>query len=347
MFNLNSKINNKIPRYTRATPSLLFALVIFSGTSSCQKKEASIDLPPLEGENAPPKAVIPEIEEKPALATAQSNDRFVVTGTVQPIKEAKLGPKSTGTIAAMLVEEGDKVKKGQVLFRLDKSQQSLAVKQAQAALNSAKVAQNTAETDLARTKALYDNGSVAPAVYDQMKARFDATEAAVEQAKAAVAQAKQSIIDTTVRSPISGVISARLSNTGETVTLMPPSVVLIVQDISKLEVRGRAPETMLKRLKPGTEIEVRFPSVDITRRVAIERINPSVDPRTRTVEVVALLPNQDGSLKAGMLTEMDFGAYSEDATPVNTDAAAQESSSEQPSKPLLEQNKPVDKDKKG
>ena len=347
MLNLSSENNNKFARYNRATSSLLFALIIFSGTSSCQKKEASIDLPPLEGENAPPKAVIPEIKNEPAQATAQSNDRFVVTGTVQPVKEAKLGPKTTGTIAAMLVEEGDKVKKGQVLFRLEQSQQSLAVKQAQAGLNSAKVAQNSAETDLNRTKALYDNGSVAPAVYDQMKARFDAAEAAVEQAKAALARARQSIVDTTVRSPISGVISARLSSTGETVTLMPPSVVLIVQDISKLEVRGRVPETMLKRLKPGSEIEVRFPSVDVTRRVAIERINPSVDPRTRTVEVVGLLPNKDGSLKAGMLTEMDFGTYSDDAERVNLDAAAQESSPEQPSKPLLEQNKPVNKDKKG
>jgi hypothetical protein len=63
--------------------------------------------------------------------------------------------------------------------------------------------------------------------------------------------------------------------------------------------------------------------------------------------VVALLPNNDGSLKAGMLTEMDFGTYSEDADQLNLDAAAQELSTEQPSKPPLDQNKLVKKDKKG
>ena len=98
------------------------------------------------------------------------------------------------------------------------------------------------------------------------------------------------------------------------------------QDISKLEVRGRVPETMLARLKPGSPVTVRFPAVNEERTVAIERISPSVDPMTRTVEVVALVPNDDRSLKAGMLVELDFGAVTDAGAPAEPAPSAKAAS---------------------
>jgi RND family efflux transporter MFP subunit len=164
---------------------------------------------------------------------------------------------------------------------------------------------------------------VAPATYDQVKAQYEAAQAGVEQARAAVASARQATADTAVLSPISGVVSKRLASVGDTVSMMPPTVVLIIQDISELEVRGRVPETMLAKLKPGSPIHVRFPAVKEERTVEIERISPSVDPMTRTIEVVALVPNEDRSLKAGMLVELDFSDTSEArATPAPSASAA-------------------------
>ena len=297
----------------KSFPAETFAALLLA--AACQTGEAKESLPPASGSGAPPPPDIPVVSSAEPAASAGAFDRVVVTGTTLPVKEAKVGPKSTGMIATMNVEEGDQVKRGQPLFRLEAANQALAVSQAEAALASAMVAESTAKTELERVRGLSERGSVAPATYDHVKAQFDAAQAGVEQARTAVARAKQATADTAVYAPISGVVSKRLASVGDTASMMPPTVVLVIQDISKLEVRGRVPETMLARLKPGSPVTVRFPAVNEERTVEIERISPSVDPMTRTVEVVALVPNDDRSLKAGMLVELDFGAVTDAGAP--------------------------------
>ncbi|MBN1652342.1 MAG: efflux RND transporter periplasmic adaptor subunit [Deltaproteobacteria bacterium] len=273
----------------------------------CQKSEAKESLPPPTGPGAAPLSKLLTTQISEQRASEAASDRLVITGTALPIAEAKVGPKTTGVIASMLVEEGDLVKTGQLLFRLDTANQVLALTQSEAALSSAMVAESTAQTEFQRINALRERGSISPAVYDQVKAQLEAAQAAVNTARAALNRVKQAVVDTSVRSPISGVVSRRTAGVGDTVTVVPTSVILIIQDISELEIRGRVPETMLAKLKPGSSVTVRFPSIEVSRTVEITRINPSVDSMTRTVEVVARLPNRDHALKAGMLVELIFG----------------------------------------
>ena len=299
-----------------------WGILLIAVMAGCQNGNGREELPPANGSGALTPLVIPAVANAESRASSSATDELVVTGTAAPVKEAKVGPKTTGTVAAMQVEEGDTVKKGQLLFRLSAANQALAVNQAQAALASAMVGQTTVKTELDRITALHERGSVAPATYDQVKAHYEAAQAAVEQARAAVASAKQATADTAVLSPISGVVSKRLSSVGDTVSMMPPTVVLIIQDISELEVHGRVPEMMLAKLQPGSPIRVRFPAVKQERTVKIERISPSVDPMTRTIEVVALVPNEDRSLKAGMLVELDFSdAAKGEAAPIPSASA--------------------------
>lgn len=270
----------------------------------CETSQAS-SLPPPTGPGAAP---LPSVASRvTALASAAPTERALfVTGTARARQEAKLGPLSSGVIQAMMVEEGDRVKKGQVLFRLRSSAQDLGVRQAEAALATAEVAKASAETELKRTQALSESGSVAPAVLDQIQARYDAAVAQVAQAQAAINSARQASADTTVVAPFDGLVASRRANVGETVTMMPPTVVLVIQDIDSLEVRANLPESALATLHPGSPVRVRFPAVDVTREVSVTRVNPSVDPMTRTIEVVAEVPNPDHALKAGMLVECDF-----------------------------------------
>jgi RND family efflux transporter MFP subunit len=271
----------------------------------CKRSSASQGLPPPTGS-----LVIPDVPAPaPSAGTDGSTEveQWVVSGTSAPVHEAKLGPKASGVIAAITVEEGDKVKKGQLLFRLDASTTAMGIAQAEAALATATVNRDAAESDFKRVQPLLDRGSISPSAFDQAKARYDGAAAAVAQAQAAVNMAKKVTSDTAVVSPIDGVVAARKASVGDTVTMMPPTTVLIVQDVSSLEVRARVPETWLKRLEPGKPIRIRFPSIEAQRSVPITRINPSIDAMTRTVEVVALVPNKDGALKAGMLVEVDFG----------------------------------------
>jgi multidrug efflux pump subunit AcrA (membrane-fusion protein) len=105
---------------------------------------------------------------------------------------------------------------------------------------------------------------------------------------------------------------------------MPPSVVLVVQNIDVLELRARLPETALKTVREGAQITVRFPATDETRPVTIKRIAPTVDVRTRTIEIVAEIPNSDHRLKAGMLAEVAYaGAEAPSTANVNVAVPAE------------------------
>lgn len=271
------------------------------------KNETAQALPLPAGSGVAPPA-IPKVED--LITESSSPDRgakgsgLTATGTLFPNEQAELGPKTSGVLSAVLVEEGQTVKKGQLLFRLEASQANLAVQQAKTMLETAKVNLRAAELEYQRIKELHGRGSVPQATYDQVQARYDSAKTSVAQAEVALSMAQRTSADTVVRSPIDGVVTAKLKSVGETVTMMPPTVVLIVQDLRKLELRARLPERSLATLNPGTPLTVKVPALDIERTVPVERVNPAVDPLTRTVEVIAKLDNADGKLKPGMLVEV-------------------------------------------
>ena len=116
--------------------------------------------------------------------------------------------------------------------------------------------------------------------------------------------AERAASDTAIYSPIDGVVTAKLKSVGETVTMMPPTVVLVVEDVDRLELRANLPEKTLSTLAVGTVLKITVPTVGVTREVPVKRVNPTIDPRARTVEVVADVDNADGKLKVGMLVQV-------------------------------------------
>jgi multidrug efflux pump subunit AcrA (membrane-fusion protein) len=103
---------------------------------------------------------------------------------------------------------------------------------------------------------------------------------------------------------------------------MPPTVVLVIEDHSQLEIRFRIPELDLKTIDKGTELEAHFPAVDETRTVTVSRIGASVDVRTRSIEIIAKVDNADGRLKPGMSTEVKAVRDAAEEPPAETVDAA-------------------------
>jgi RND family efflux transporter MFP subunit len=297
---------------TRVLTACLLGAAALAG---CQAQKQN-SLPPPTGENAPPPPKIPALSElgkQPQGQPARGGAERAGTGSLQPVDKAELGPKETGVLTAIAVEEGDRVKKGQLLFRLDAAQAQLAVAQAKAAQSAARVQLDSARLDFERTQALRARGSVPEDALDQARARLDAAASAFEQAGAAFALAQRRFGDMVVYSPIDGIVTEKRMNVGETATMMPPSIVLVVQNIDRLELRARLPETALKHVREQSELTVSFPAIEQSRRVKIARIAPTVDARTRTIEIVAEVDNRDHRLKAGMLVEVTYGAGEADA----------------------------------
>jgi RND family efflux transporter MFP subunit len=314
--------NDKALRPAARSMLAFLAFSLLLALAGCEKKDLP-KLPPAAGEGAPVATKIPTLKEldKSGPAVERSVGQRAGTGSLQALNHAALGPKETGVLAMISVDEGDRVKKGQVLFRTDPVSAEIMVEQAKAAVATAKVQQAQAQIDYDRTKALRERGSISEDVLDQTKARLDMITSQIAQANTQVSMAQRHLANSTVTSPIDGIVSSKLMNVGETATLMPPSVVLVVQDIDVLELRARLPETALKTVREGAQINVRFPATDETRPVTIKRIAPTVDVRTRTIEIVAEIPNSDHRLKAGMLAEVAY-AGSEHASAANVNVAA-------------------------
>lgn len=284
-----------------------YAFAMLLSLIACQNKTGP-SLPPAEGKNAPPPPSVPSLQELAKSDPVQLRAGTAAgTGTLRPRHEAALGPKETGLITALHVDEGDSVKKGQVLFRLDSVPSALAIEQSKAAVATVQVQVDAAQLDFDRTKALRERGSVAPDVLDQVKSRLDSASSSLTQAKASLAVAQRHGANMVVTAPFDGMVTERRMNVGETATLMPPSVVMVLQDLDSLELRARLPESALKYVREGSELTVRFPSVDQSRKVKVKRIAPTIDARTRTIEIIADIDNHDRRLLVGMLAEVAYG----------------------------------------
>lgn len=302
------KNKQSLPPAARSMLAFL-ALSLVLALAGCAKKELP-KLPPAAGEGAPARIKVPTLKEldKSGATVERAVGQRAGTGTLQALNHAALGPKETGVLSTIAVDEGDRVKKGQVLFRVDPVSAELMVEQAKAAIATLRVQEAQAKMDYERTKQLRERGSVPEDVLDQTKTRVDTLTSQIAQATAQLSIAQRHLSNMVVTSPIDGIVSEKRMNVGETATLMPPSVVLVVQDIDVLELRARLPETALKTVREGAQITVRFPATDETRPVTIKRIAPTVDVRTRTIEIVAEIPNKDHRLKAGMLAEVAYAA---------------------------------------
>ncbi len=282
--------------------TVLFAPLVIT---ACKRSQGGDEFPPPSGPGAAPLPSLPTMASS-SPASQKDMGELRATGATHALHQAELGPKGSGVLAAVSVEEGQRVKKGQVLFRLDATNASLGVKQAEAGLAQARVGLTQAELEYNRTKPLADQGTISPAVWDQVRLGSDRAKVGVQQAEAAVASARAYAGDATVTAPFAGIVARKLKTTGETVSMMPPTVVIVLQDISKIEIRVKLAESVITRIAAGQPMRVTFPSLNLTRDIPIDRINPSVDPLNRTVEVVGTLVNGDSALKAGMLVDVSF-----------------------------------------
>jgi RND family efflux transporter MFP subunit len=231
-----------------------------------------------------------------------------VTGTLQAREEVSVAARSSGTIQSILVDENSQVKKGQLLFQLDSRDQQLMRQQAANQLAGAELQLKTAQREYDRIKGLVAQNALPQQQLDQLEAQVDGARLQIAAARNAIAMSSKQIGDASVRSPLSGVVTRKLMSVGEYATMMPPSPVVIVQDQSSLELKFRLPERSLASVKQGDAVTVTIPSLDQVRRADVAQISPMVDPRTRTIELTAVLDNCDGGLRPGLTADVAMGA---------------------------------------
>jgi membrane fusion protein (multidrug efflux system) len=90
--------------------------------------------------------------------------------------------------------------------------------------------------------------------------------------------------------------------------IAPPTQVLVLQDQATLDLKFRLPDRALASVQVGDAITVVVPALAVSRKATISIVAPSVDPRTRTVELTAVLDNRDGALRSGLMAEVELTA---------------------------------------
>ncbi|MFT3927270.1 MAG: efflux RND transporter periplasmic adaptor subunit [Myxococcales bacterium] len=252
-------------------------------------------------------AVVAPVAVETVKVTRQELVRAVVaTGTTEPAREANLGPQMTARISNFLVKEGDKVKQGQALVQLDNSEAGLRVQQTAAQSASTRSQYELAKAEYERLAPLAERGTVTPQQLQRLAGQRDALKAAADAATVAEADAARNVGNTSVRAPFAGVVSKVQMDVGEVATLMPPSVLLRLVDLSSVDVRVRVHERELARIALGDAVAAKFPSSGQSTVGQVTFISPEIDPRTRNAEVVTRIPNADGALRAGMFAEIEI-----------------------------------------
>ena len=250
-------------------------LALVAGAAGCQSKAQ------VQEAAAPPLRV--EIQ---SVAAGSGQQSLTYSGTLEPEKSVQLGFAVAGIINNVAVQEGQRVRQGQLLARIDDAEYRNAL-----AITQAGLAQSQ---DLyQRLSGLYQQGSLPAKDYVDIKTR-------VAQAQAQQNITAKHIADSRLYAPMAGVVSARLVEPGSAVSPGTPAFGLVKTDA--LYAKITVPESEVGALRRDQAVRVAVPMVSATVSGILAIINPQADPMTRTYSVKVKLGNADGRLLPGMLT---------------------------------------------
>jgi len=240
---------------------------------------------------------------------------ILATGTIFPEHESKIGPKISGTIEIVHVDEGDQVKKGQTLAQMDQKNLLIAVRQCKAAVRVAEAQLKEAdlkELNLRKEKQrlanLLKKNAISRQRYDDIDTahsmaltRMELINAQILSARENLAMAKQKLTDTKILSPFAGLIVKRFINKGEFVSTMPPTPLFLIMNIDNVKMEVGLPEIHLANVAIGNPVEITLDTYPgVTFKGKISTINPMVDPGSRAFKIKVEIPNKDHRLKSGM-----------------------------------------------
>jgi membrane fusion protein (multidrug efflux system) len=276
---------------------IAFALI----AAACgQKTEKLTELPPIEAASAKPPVSVQSLR----LQKSQVERSVLATGTTQPVRSADLGPQMTARVNQVLVKEGDVVKAGAGLVRLDVSDVEIRVRQAEASAASTQAQYQLAASEYERLAPLAKSGTVTAQNLERLAGQREALKAAADAANIAAENARHVMADALVKAPFAGVVSRVPVEVGEVATMVPVTVLVRLVDLSSVEVRVRVHERDLPRLQVGDAVLASFASTGERAEGQISFISPEIDPQTRTAEVVTRIPNEQRTLRAGMYAEI-------------------------------------------
>ena len=226
----------------------------------------------------------------------------VFDGTVEAVDQATVSAQTSGRVAEIYYDVDDFVEAGARIMRFTDTEQRAALDSARAALGEAEARAAEAESEFARISAMFENGTVARARFEQAQANRVAAAARLEAAHAGVMNAEQQLEYTVVRAPYAGIVSRRHVAVGELVR--PGAPLMSGLSLERVRVVVDVPQSMLDPIR-----EIGKANVYVGERtIAAESLTffPVADAATNTFRVRATLPAGSATLYPGTFVKIGF-----------------------------------------
>ena len=267
--------------------------------------------------------------EQTQVTSAYPSQQFALlnaTGYVVAQRKAAVASKATGRLDWLGVAEGSRVKKDEIIARLENRDMvanmenaAAGIKVAKANLEQGEAEYRDAERQLKRTRELVAQKFVSEASLDAAQARFDKAVAALAMLKASITSAEAqyraaavAVEYTLIRAPFDGVILSKTANVGDVVTPFSSAMdakgaVVTMADMSTLEVEADVSESNLQKVKVGQPCEIQLDALPDTRfRGEVSRIVPTVDRSKATVTVKVRFLDPDPRILPEMSSKVAF-----------------------------------------
>ncbi len=281
----------------------LVCLMLACAVSGCESSQ-----------KAPEKPLVPvavtEVQEY------SGPEGVTYSASITPYEQVNVAFKSAGYVTTILqrkgadgrernLQQGDWVKKGEVLARVRESDYQHAVEQYKGQLEQAQAAAEKSKQDFARAQALYNANALTQSDYDAAKAQNDSSQGSVTTAQAVVSQAQQSLSDCELRAPMDGQILNRNIELGALVGTGTTGFTM--GDTKRVKAVFGIPDTVLASVTLGKRQGIQTETYTQEFYGQVTAIAPQADQKSRTFQVEVTVPNSNDLLKSGMVATLDLG----------------------------------------
>lgn len=252
---------------------------------------------------------VAEPGEPVLLAPVEERDveeTIEASGELLAKQRADVAAQVAGEITEILFEEGDAVTSGEVVIEIDPERRELELDRARAGVGEARAAVAEQEREVARMRALAKTNVASQTQLDQVETALQTARSRLAAARAELGVAERALRDASVRARFDGHLARRYVSRGEYVQQGQPLFELVSLD--PIEVEFHLPEADASRVREGLPIDVTVaPFPDEVFRATVNIVSPTIDRRTRTLRVRALLENPDGRLRPGLFARANLG----------------------------------------
>lgn len=240
------------------------------------------------------------LSDNSALVTIQTIDdtlfrHFIeFQGNVETKQNVIVYPEYQGTLTRVLVKEGDRVRKGQTLARIDDGGLG-------SQLSQLEVQAQLAKTTYERQERLWEQKIGSEIQYLQAKANYEAAQNAVDQLGSQLSK-------TTIRAPFSGVIDDVITDQGTVVS--PGQGIFRIVNLKDMYVKADIPERYLSSVLPGKDVVVEFPMIGETVSTTVRQTGNYINPNNRSFSIEVNIPNKSGAIKPNLTAKVKINDYS-------------------------------------